>query len=231
MLDARLLAKALGILNMFGNKINPEKIKKKNTKLLKKLGINVVEHLPWVEVREHRSATEVAERCVILSALLQLRFGAPKDYIENYLKENDLIKGLSPEECKLLKIDYDDLEEQDHANLNWSIEAIWALAWIGKKHDSLSFNTGVEDTLAKMLPNFEQGERANAFVDSFNLRSEKEVFTELDKFYRAHWFARNNKLNGQSSPLVDLDIIMERRRALEWVSNNTESWDEISLDT
>jgi hypothetical protein len=216
---------------MFGNEINPEKIKNKNTKLLKKWGIDVIEHLPWVEVNKLRSAKEIAERCIVLSALFQLHLGAPKEFIKNYLIKNDIINSLSPKEHKLLEANYADLKEQDQINLHWSIEAIWALTWVGKKHKNLSFNTSVEDNLAEMLPNFEQSESPKKFITSFKILKHKDIFNELDQFYRAHWFAMKNNLSGQESPLVNLSIIMERRKSLEWVSDASTSWDEISLDT
>jgi hypothetical protein len=218
-------------LNMFGNEINPEKIKNKNTRLLKKWGIDVIEHLPWIEINELRSHKEVAERCVILSALFQLHLGAPKDFIQNYLIKNKLINSLSPNEHKLLATNFDELKKQDQINLHWSIEAIWALTWVGKKHKNLSFNTSVEDSLAEMLPNFEQSQSPEKFINSFKLLSHKDIFIQLDRFYRAHWFAKNHNLSGKESPLVNLSIIMERRKSLEWVSDTSTNWDEISLDT
>ena len=53
----------------------------------------------------------------------------------------------------------------------------------------------------------------------------------LDKFYRAHWFARNNDLTGKKSDKVDMDLIMERRKALEYICYAEYEWDNISLDT
>ncbi|MEZ5471643.1 MAG: DUF4272 domain-containing protein [Marinicella sp.] len=216
---------------MFGNSINPQKIKKQNTKLLKKLGIDVIDHLPWIEPQPLRSAHEIASRCVLLAALLQLNFEAPNDFIAGYIKENGLWEYMTHEEEQILETNYDNLTEQEKINLYWNIETVWALAWVGKKHNVLTFNTGVENSLADMLPNFQQNESAENFINNFSIRKEKEIFIELDKFYRAHWFARNLDLNGKTSPAVNMDFIMERRKALEWVANANEDWDEISLDT
>jgi len=216
---------------MFGFKINPEKIKKKNTKLLRKRGIDVVEHLPWIEIAKQRSDVEIARRCIVLASLLQLHFGAPKELIGKYLKDNNLLDSVTPEENKLLEVDLEELEEQEKIDLYWVIEAVWALAWVGEKHDNLTLNTGVESSLAGMLPNFHEEQPAESFITSFCSRKQVDVFEKLDMFYRAHWFARNNELSGKESSLVDLSIIMERRKALEWVSDSHEQWDDISLHT
>ncbi len=211
--------------------INPEKIKKQNTSYLKDIGIDVIEHLPYIELNEFQNDKDIARRCLVLAALLQLNFGAPNEFIENWLKENDLLDFLTPHEQHILATKHGDLSEQEQTNLYWTIEAIWALAWVGKKHNNLTFNTGVEDTLAGMLPSFENNESGAGFVEGFSSRPTKEIFTKLDQFYRAHWFARNNNLTGNDDQLTNLDFIMERRKALEWVCNKNEQWDDISLDT
>lgn len=216
---------------MFGKKIIPQKIKKKNINKLKLLGIDVIDNLPCIEIQPQRSAKDIATRCVILAALLQLHFGAPRDFIEKYITDYKLIGSLSPIEKKILQKGYENLNEQEKVNFFWTIEAIWALAWVGKKINSLSFNTSADDTLVSMFPNFQESESPKKFIDNFEIRSEKEIYIELDKFYRVHWFARNNKIIGKKSPQADLDIIMERRKALEWAANSNEEWDEISLDT
>lgn len=98
-------------------------------------------------------------------------------------------------------------------------------------HDNLSFTLGVENTLASMLPNIENEESATSFIATYKLRNKFEIFDKLDQFYRAHWFARNNHLTGKTSNKVDLDLILERRKALEFVCYASHPWDEISLDT
>ena len=113
------------------------------------------------------------------------------------------------------------MSNQQKVNLSWSIEAIWALTWVGNKHKNLTFNTIVEDTLASSLPDFKNNESSNNFISNFECRSENEIYKKLDLFYRAHWFAKHKNLNGEKTDLVNHSIIIERRTALEWVSNNS----------
>jgi len=111
------------------------------------------------------------------------------------------------------------------------VEAIWTFAWIGGFHNNLTFDTGVEDSLVSMTPNIEDGESAAPFINKFKLRGQSEIFVMLDKFYRVHWFARNLKSKGEKSDKVALDLIIERRKALEFTCFKEYEWDEISLDT
>jgi len=215
----------------FRNKIKPEKIKDRNTKQLRSNGIEVIEHLPYLDNPDFRQPKEIAHRTMVLSALFQLHLQAPREIIKKWLEENRLVNYLNKEESEYLETDYTELPEQTQIDIYWFVEAIWTFAWIGGFHNNLTLNTGVEDSLASLIPNIAKNERAEKFISEFKLRNHLEIFEMLDKFYRAHWFARNNDLTGKQSDKVDLDIIMERRKALEYTVYREFNWDEISLDT
>ncbi|NHF61616.1 DUF4272 domain-containing protein [Flavobacteriaceae bacterium TP-CH-4] len=215
----------------FQNKIKPEKIKDRNTKQLRSNGIEVIEHLPHLDNPEFREPKEIARRIMVLNALFQLHLQAPRDIIKKWLEENGLMNYLNEEELEYLETEYSELPEQTQIDIYWFVEAIWTFAWIGGLHNNLTLNTGVEDSLATLIPNIAKNEPAKKFISEFKLRNQVEIFEMLDKFYRAHWFARNNKLTGKQSDKVDLDIIMERRKALEYTVYKEFDWNEISLDT
>jgi hypothetical protein len=53
----------------------------------------------------------------------------------------------------------------------------------------------------------------------------------LDLYYRLHWWTRNSQLTGKDTSVVRLDIIMERRKALEWIMDPTCDWDNVEMST
>jgi hypothetical protein len=53
----------------------------------------------------------------------------------------------------------------------------------------------------------------------------------LDLYFRLHWWTRDGQLNGYETGDVRLDIIMERRKALEWVLDDSCDWDNVELST
>ncbi|MGQ3679080.1 DUF4272 domain-containing protein [Tenacibaculum discolor] len=215
----------------FQKKIKPEKIKDRNTKQLRSNGIEVIEHLPHLDIPEFREPQEIARRTMVLTALFQLHLQAPRDIIKKWLEENGLMDYLNEEEIEYLETEYSKLPEHNQIDIYWFVEAIWTFAWVGGLHNNLTLNTGVEDSLASLIPNIAKNEPAEKFISEFKLRNQVEIFEMLDKFYRAHWFARNNNLTGKKSDKVDLDIIMERRKALEYTVYKEFDWNEISLDT
>jgi hypothetical protein len=55
----------------------------------------------------------------------------------------------------------------------------------------------------------------------------EDVKARSEAVIRAHWYARDGQLNGYATGIFSLDVIMERRKALEWISDRTiEDWDD-----
>jgi hypothetical protein len=79
----------------FKSKLNPEKIKKANTKKLNKQGLKVIDHLPILDEPSFRSDEAVAKRSLAMMGIIQLMFEAPNDFIREWLIDNDLIDVLT----------------------------------------------------------------------------------------------------------------------------------------
>jgi hypothetical protein len=187
--------------------------------------------LPCLEIPRFQLRWQVAKRILTLTALFQLYLEMPKEEVSQWIHSNRLSNELTEKEKTFLAIDFDQLPKQDQIDISWYIEAVWAFAWIGNLHNNLTFNTAVEDHLVDLLPNVQQAAPAASFVANFQLRDHLEIFTQLDLFYRAHWFAKPHRLSHEGTPKVNLDLITERRKALEYTCYNYLLWDEISLDT
>jgi Domain of unknown function (DUF4272) len=89
-----------------------------------------------------------------------------------------------------------------------------------------------DGTLASLLPNLQRDEDGIGFRDSFELRPAVELCSMLDLYYRAHWYARDGQLRAYATGAFNLDVILERRKALEWLNDNeTEDWDATEAST
>jgi hypothetical protein len=90
----------------------------------------------------------------------------------------------------------------------------------------------VGDILASLLPDLQINEGPAKFLREFRLRPVPELYSMLDLYYRAHWYAVDGHLHGYDTGDFNLDIIMERRKALEWISDPTvEDWDDTEQST
>ena len=86
--------------------------------------------------------------------------------------------------------------------------------------------------LAGFLPKLQLNEGPEVFSSRFALRPFSQLYRELDFYFRAHWYARDGSLHRYPTGVFNLDLIMERRRALEWAADRTiADWGETSDST
>jgi|UniRef100_UPI000D351999 hypothetical protein len=212
--------------------IDCERIKSENEALIRAHGGEICDWLPSPDQdTTARDAQAAARRALVLNAMLQIAFKAPISVIREWISSNGLDGELSSSERAILHKDDGDLTEQERANLYWCIEALWALTWAAGKVEDLAFNKPVGPELASLMPNLRENEYGQAFMSRAKLRPRQELFRMTDLYYRLHWWTRTAQLHGEPSGDVSLDIVMERRKALEWLLNETGSWDDVELST
>ena len=212
--------------------MNFEAIKKESEEIILKKGGKICDWLPIIERNNQmRSNDELINRALILNAIVNIYFKAPVFIIKDWIEKYKLTPFLSKYEKELLDKKNENLTEQENTNILWLNEALWALMWAGKIIDDLPIDIGVENYMAKLCPNLEKGENDSKFKRKMKIRTRDEIFKKLDLYFRAHWYTRNGRLNNYSTGKMDDEIILERRKALEWLIDNTSDWDNISLDT
>ena len=214
------------------SKIRPEVVKRESETIILSVGGQICDWLPVLDyTNKLRSIESVSRRALVLCAMLQIYFGAPIERINYWLEQNSLSDELADSEREILALDDSDISEQQRINLYWSIEALWALVWVGSLIDALPFDLPVQNSLASLCPNFQQYEDGAKFAQSMQLRSYDDLFQMCDLYYRVHWWTRNAQLQGTNTGDVSIDIIMERRKALEWVMSPDCEWDSVELNT
>ncbi len=163
--------------------------------------------------------------------MLQIAFRAPIPIIRQWIRDHWLDADLVESERSVLKKSNADLTEQEQLNLHWYLEALWALAWAGGLIDRLPFDQPVGNNLASLCPNLQRNEDGLQFTRRIRLRPHAELFGMLDLYYRLHWWTRNAQLHGRPTGNVSIDIIMERRKALERVLDARHDWDNVEMST
>jgi len=212
--------------------MNPTDVKKESERIIQEKGGKTIDWLPTLERMENtRSNNELIDRALILNALINIYFEAPIPIIKGWIEQYGLTPALTEYEQKLLNKENKDLNEQEKINIYWNIEALWALMWAGNLIDDLPIDKHVEDYQAELCPNLQVGEDDSRFRETMRIRPKDEIFKKLDLYFRTHWHTRNGKLNGYSTGEMDDSIVLERRKALEWLMDNTLDWDNIPLNT
>lgn len=212
--------------------IDPVTVKHESEAIILRAGGQICDWLPHLD-RDHqpRDLDAVVRRALILNAMLQIYFKAPVAVIKEWITRHGLGDALSQSERTILEKDNDGLTEQERINLYWYIEALWTMVWAGQLIPGLPFDEGVGDVLASLCPKLQHDEDGSKFSKNMRLRSRDELFRMLDLYFRLHWWTRNAHLTGQNTGVVRLDIMMERRKALEWIMDPECDWDNVEQGT
>ncbi len=208
--------------------INPQEVKIQSEKIILNAGGEILDWLPVIELSSSRSTDEVINRALILNAMYQLHLNAPKHYIVEWIEKNSLCLDLSPKESAILNTT-GELTKNDHLELYWSLEALWALLWATNLISDLPFTQQVGDILAILSPDVQNNEDGYKYKSTMHLKPINSLHRMLDLYYRLHWWLNKAQIDRKDTSNIILEVIKERRKALEWILSTDTTWDDIDL--
>lgn len=205
--------------------------------LLREQGIAVNEHLPCTEEESEVKLKDTETVCrraaaalVIIQAAFEVRNENSKDFdffigmLDKFGVRNELNhkeKSILDKSCG----------KQIITDVIWEYEAYWALAWALGLVEDISDSSDICDCRAA-VGFVSQCEGLDEFISKCSLRSKSEILDMLDLYYRYNWAVVENRLRpGTSVGKLNGDVVVERRRALEWLFSKETDWFYISLDT
>jgi hypothetical protein len=119
--------------------------------------------------------------------------------------------------------------EQDLVDFSWNKEAVKVLLWIGSQIDDDLERDFRECDFSLYYPLLPPQRSFQEYLRSFCLRETSLMAEYLDLYYCLHWYCRNHKAD-TSERGVNESVVIERRKAFEWVTHRQE-WDQVALDT
>mgnify|MGYP000271221386 CR=1 FL=1 len=129
---------------------------------------------------EFRTASECAQRCVVLYCVVAAAHGDNKDHIVNWLKEQDLWSVTSPNEKDFLQDPTDDKKNQE----TWKCEGIWTLMWALNIVDELGNATDMCNLSGLTEDNYPLKDPAG-FIEKYSIsRTKAEILDAADLYYR-----------------------------------------------
>lgn len=210
---------------------------------LKKLGFWNIDHckgLPLIEdYKLCKSEDQICKRFIasLFSSMLACDYLQDRDFYktdgkkitEQAIVEFGLKNYLFPDEKKVLV----ECDEHVAVNVSWTVECSYSLAWVlglitTEEMEAPGEPEGDHGLFQFIQPfhNFED------FKASCNLRQPSEIMDMLDLYYNYHWACVDNRLNPDTNCCeLNEEVVMERRKALEWLICKDKNWDSISLDT
>ena len=150
--------------------IDPDNIKKESEALILKAGEEICSWLPIIGLEEvkPRLPRNIANRALILSALVNASFGAPLSLLKTWLERNNLTEDLTSFERNVIYSN-ESLSKDQINQLRWNIECLWVAAWVGQFINELLPTQFVSDELAGFFPSIIENESTDSFYNKFDL--------------------------------------------------------------
>lgn len=219
--------------------VSPVERRERNNEYIKKCGIACLESLPTVEpsfsvkLKDIDSICKRAIAC-LLSTQLAIYIDKGEDYEESrnlflgILKKFHVEDALLEKEKRIFENRY---SKQDLIDVVWTYEAYWSLVWVLGLIDDITTANDICDC-EKAITIVGSCYSYDEFKRKCRLRDIEEILDMLDLYYRYHWACVEKQINPDTNiGNLNSDVVVERRKGLEWVINEIEEWDEISLDT
>ena len=136
------------------------------------------------------------------------------DVVLPLLKKYGVDKDLNSKEKRIIDGSYND---QDLYDMDMEYESYWALCWCLGLVDDIK-DGGTFCDCDKSINFVISSKSFDEFKNKCKLRSKEEILDMQDLYYRYHWLINQSKIDN-TTKIGDLNpsIVIERRRALEWV--------------
>lgn len=208
-----------------------ENLRKITSQKMNEIGLTDLIRLPLLEENlDIRSKTDLISRINILHIFyaIYLRGKESYSFFGNAIQELNIVNHLTNKEKIFL--DTGEITSQDIINFSWNKESIKMLLWIGSLINEDFRKTFSECDFSNYYK-FIPPEKTNSlFEDNVILREKKQIFEYLDFYYCLHWYCKHFSKHNKFDKL-NFSVVLERRKALEWVTHPNFDWDNIPLDT
>ncbi len=216
----------------------PQERKAASEQKIRRMGIGVFEGLPCVPAAEEVQLKPLDTICKrAIAALLSTQvacdisdqqYGDVKFFID-LMKKFGVYEILNAKEKRLVSVMY---EQQDVVDVVWEYECFWALAWaLGLVEDIADASQICDCKAAVQLVG--DCDSYEEFKSKCNPRDIEEILDMLDLYYRYHWACVQHTHIDSTLPIgnLNMEIVYERRRGLQWLIEDEMDWHDIALHT
>ena len=170
-----------------------------------------------------RDKDAVVDRMLVLDVMIGCASGLPPEIGADWVGESGIAGAVAPSEEKVLAGRPDEVP----VRLLDRMEALWALGWSTSLFRSLDFGRICGPELAMIFGDLEDLRGVRALRKRCKLRRFDEILAACDLARCLHRGIVIADKNGSPPPgKVQPQVIVERRRALEWLLGD-QGWDEV----
>lgn len=216
-----------------------EERRNKSNEKIKNMGITCLESLPTREDAQEQNLKKLDNICKrAIACLLSTQIACDINENGNYeeskelftklLKEFDVEEYLNDKEKRLFNGKY---TPQDAIDVTWTYEAYWSLVWALGLVEDISLPSNICDC-EKAIKLVGDNKNFDDFKAKCKLRDVNEILDMLDLYYRYHWACEEKRIDPNTAiGNLNPDVVVERRRGLEWLFVKEDDWFKISLNT
>lgn len=202
-------------------------MRQKSLQLAVEYGYPINESLPLLDIPDHiKSTDEIIRRLLSLHVVAACAYGFDRNNAREWIKQENIYECLTDSEKNFIEKGGGDANQ-----FKVQVEGMWALAWGLNLIPNLDFTKHCDNKFVMLLPNLKILENSYALRSRAKFRSSEEILKNCDLAYCLHWGIRQSELyHGKCPGNVQPYVVIERRRALEWLIN-PDDWVDILLDT
>jgi hypothetical protein len=164
-----------------------------------------------------RSPAEIVDRALVLNVVISCAYGLSTLAALDWLRGEGLLDQLTDDEQEFLVDVAEGLKVEELAR-KLEVEALFALVWALSLVDSLDFDRGCGDEVARVMPDNAAGDDASELRAAAERRADDELYAALDLATCLGWAIGDEELHlGLSPGDVEPYVVWERRRALRWI--------------
>lgn len=216
----------------------PQERKALSEQKIQAKGIGIFKGLPCIESADDvtmKSMDAICKRAIAALLSTQIAYDISEQQYDSVQFFIDLMKKfgvsdvLNEKETHLVTGRFD---QQDVVDVVWEYECFWAIAWALGLVEDISDASQICDC-EKAIHLVGDCDSYEAFCRNCKLCDIEEILDMLDLYYRYHWACVQNMHVDKNLPIGDLnmEVVFERRRGLEWLISQENDWHEIALHT
>ena len=202
-------------------------IRSRSIQIIKRFGVTVPSTLPFLDTDlALRPVREIVDRILAMHAVVASAYGFKRQAALMWLDREKLLGSVTESEREFL-VSESGLPELFQVR----VESMWAIAWALGFVSGLDFAKSCNSQFVITFPNLKNNEDSSSFRKNIRPRSLEDIVGMCDVAYCLHWVILDSRLRGKKHPSeLKEQIVVERRRALEWILSAS-GWDDVSLDT
>lgn len=215
--------------------INFENIRRHSQQKAIELHIDTEKNLPFIDDVKIRKDKDVLNRINILHIFYTISLEGEDSisFFKEIIDQNQWGKYLTEREKKVLH--RVKLTQKEQIDFSWYKESIFILLWsIGLVEENMPYTQIDEIDISDYYDIIPPEKPYGLFLNN-KLKDVAEILKMTDFYYYIHSALRGRKKNIFRKIFFDekynVSVVIERRKALEWLIDYNIEWDDVSLDT